>query len=99
MISSREKTIEKEHLITDKGEYNYIRLTNNNFAQLIEIFMIIKEKLLEGDVSKTYKINESVLLETSDRSTLSKNFKSKTPDFTYQSMNIKDKRAFKYLKY
>ena len=98
MISSREKTIEKEHLITDKGEYNYIRLTNNNFAQLIEIFMVIKEKLLEGDVSKTYKINESVLLETSDRSTLSKNFKSKTPDFTYQSMNIKDKRAFKYLK-
>ena len=98
MISSREKTIEKEHLITDRGEYNYIRLTNNNFAQLIEIFMIIKEKLLEGDVSKTYKINESVLLETSDRSTLSKNFKSKTPNFTYQSMNIKDKRAFKYLK-
>ena len=98
MISSREKTIEKEHLITDRGEYNYIRLTNNNFAQLIEIFMVIKEKLLEGDVSKTYKINESVLLETSDRSTLSKNFKSKTPDFTYKSMNIKDKRAFKYLK-
>ena len=98
MISSREKTIEKEHLITDKGEYNYIRLTNNNFAQLIEIFMVIKEKLLEGDVSKTYKINESVLLETSDRSTLSKNFKSKTPDFTYKLMNIKDKRAFKYLK-
>ena len=98
MISSREKTIEKEHLITDKGEYNYIRLTNNNFAQLIEIFMVIKEKLLEGDISKTYKINESVLLETSDRSTLSKNFKSKTPDFAYKSMNIKDKRAFKYLK-
>ena len=98
MNSSREKTIEKEHLITDKGEYNYIRLTNNNFAQLIEIFMVIKEKLLEGDVSKTYKINESVLLETSDRSTLSKNFKSKTPDFAYKSMNIKDKRAFKYLK-
>ena len=98
MNSSREKTIEKERLITDKGEYNYIRLTNNNFAQLIEIFMVIKEKLLEGDISKTYKINESVLLETSDRSTLSKNFKSKTPDFTYKSMNIKDKRAFKYLK-
>ena len=64
MKASREKTIEKEHLITDRGEYNYIRLTNNNFAQLIEVFMIIKEKLLEGDDSKTYRINESqVVLE------------------------------------
>lgn len=64
MRASREKTIEKEHLITDRGEYNYIRLTNNNFAQLIEVFMIIKEKLLEGDDSKTYRINESqVVLE------------------------------------
>lgn len=59
MKASREKTIEKEHLITDRGEYNYIRLTNNNFAQLIEVFMEIKQKLLEGDDSKTYKINES----------------------------------------
>lgn len=64
MKASREKTIEKERLITDRGEYNYIRLTNNNFAQLIEVFMIIKEKLLEGDDSKTYRINESqVVLE------------------------------------
>ena len=62
MKASREKTIEKEHLITDRGEYNYIRLTNNNFAQLIEVFMIIKEKLLEGDDSKTYRINESQII-------------------------------------
>lgn len=67
MKASREKTIEKEHLITDRGEYNYIRLTNNNFAQLIEVFMIIKEKLLEGDDSKTYRINESqVVLENTN---------------------------------
>lgn len=62
MRASREKTIEKEHLITDRGEYNYIRLTNNNFAQLIEVFMEIKQKLLEGDDSKTYKINESSII-------------------------------------
>lgn len=58
MRASREKTIEKERIITNRGEYNYLRLTNNNFAQLIEIFMNIKEKLLEGDNSKTYKINK-----------------------------------------
>ena len=62
MKASREKTIEKEHIITDRGEYNYIRLTNNNFAQLIEVFMEIKQKLLEGDDSKTYKINESGMI-------------------------------------
>lgn len=61
MRASREKTIEKERIITDRGEYNYIRLTNNDFSQLLDVFMTIKEKLLEGDVSKTYKINESVI--------------------------------------
>lgn len=59
MISSREKTIEKERLITDRGDYNYIRLTNNNFAQLLDIFMVIKQRLLEGDDNKVIKINES----------------------------------------
>ena len=83
MISSREKTIEKEHLITDKGEYNYIRLTNNNFAQLIEIFMVIKEKLLEGDVSKTYKINESVILESNNE------FKNETELLNWMKNNIR----------
>ena len=63
MNSSRERTIQKERLITDRGEYNYIRLTNNNFAQLIEVFMIIKEKLLEGNESKTYRINENAIIE------------------------------------
>ena len=61
MRASREKTIEKERIITNRGEYNYIRLTNNDFSQLLDVFMTIKEKLLEGDVSKTYKINESVI--------------------------------------
>ena len=79
MKASREKTIEKEHLITDRGEYNYIRLTNNNFAQLIEVFMIIKEKLLEGDDSKTYRINESqVVLEiTNINPSIPNNFMTK----------------------
>ena len=59
MRASREKTIEKEHLITDRGEYNYVRLTNNNFAQLIEVFMNIKQKLIEGIDAPTININES----------------------------------------
>jgi len=61
-IASREKTIEKEKLITDKGQYNYIRLTNNDFPQLIEVFMIMKKKLIDGDDSKTIKINEDNMI-------------------------------------
>ena len=58
MIASREKTIEKEKVITDKGEYNYIRLTDNQFVQLIDILMEIKEADLNGDTNKIIKINK-----------------------------------------
>lgn len=58
MIASREKTIEKEKVITDKGEYNYLRLTNNDFVQLIEIFMELKDHYLTGDDSKIIRIHE-----------------------------------------
>ena len=58
MISSRERTLAKEKLITDKGEYNYLRLTNNNFAQLIEIFMSLKQRSLEDDDRKIVRVNE-----------------------------------------
>ena len=64
MIASREKTIEKEKVITDKGEYNYLRLTNNDFVQLIEIFMELKDHYLTGDDSKIVKINESCINES-----------------------------------
>lgn len=86
MRASREKTIEKERIITDRGEYNYIRLTNNDFSQLLDVFMTIKEKLLEGDVSKTYKINESVIFEN----TYSK-LNVKTPErlLAWMKSNIK----------
>lgn len=59
MRSSRQRTIEKEKLITDRGEFNYLRLTDNQFVQLLEIFMEIKKALLEGDDGKIVKINES----------------------------------------
>lgn len=59
MRSSRQRTIEKEKLITDRGEFNYLRLTDNQFVQLLEIFMEIKKALLEGDDNKIVRINES----------------------------------------
>lgn len=59
MTASREKTIEKERVVTNRGVYNYIRLTNNAFEQLIDVFMAIKEKLLNDDESTTVRIHES----------------------------------------
>ena len=61
MKASREKTIEKEKFITDSGIYSYIRLTNNDFSQLLEIFMEIKDKILVKNYSPTVRVNESYI--------------------------------------
>lgn len=60
MIASREKTIEKEKVITDRGEYNYVRLTNNEFVQFVDVVMAMKEKAMNDDESRTVRIHESV---------------------------------------
>jgi len=70
MQSSRQRTIEKEKLITDRGEYHYLRLTDNQFVQLLEIFMDIKKALIEGFDGKVVRINES-------KSTIDKNYEPK----------------------
>ena len=66
MIASREKTLEKERIITDKGEYNYLRLTNNQFEQLIDIFMQIKDLAINGefDSKRVVRVNENYTLES-----------------------------------
>ena len=58
-IDSKQRTIEKEKLFTSEGDYNYIRLTNNEFVQLINVFMDLKYKQLIGDYRKAVHINES----------------------------------------
>jgi len=66
MISSREKTIEKERIITDKGEYNYLRLTNNQFDQVIDVFMQIKDLAMNGEFEnkRVVRINENYTIES-----------------------------------
>ena len=98
MIASREKTVQKEKIITDRGEYNYIRLTNNEFTQLIEFFMEIKEKMLNDDPSMTVRIHE-----TSVSSELDKNYKTKgkksLSDFKCIKINEDNIKQFKELKH
>lgn len=64
MQQYRDKQIEKEKAIVKDREYNYIRLTDNNFEQLLEIMMDIKMSLLdESDLKNDpiVHINESMI--------------------------------------
>jgi hypothetical protein len=53
MPEYRAKQLEKEKFITDQGEYNYIRLTNNEFVQLLTIFAELKENYMDSTEPKT----------------------------------------------
>lgn len=53
MPEYRAKQLMKEKFITDQGEYNYIRLTNNEFVQLLTIFAELKESYSNEDEPKT----------------------------------------------
>lgn len=61
MKSYREKQICKENAIRELGKYNYIRLTNNNFAQLLLVLAELKEQMMDISDEKgpIIKINES----------------------------------------
>ena len=69
MDEYRAKQRNKEAAIIDQGEYNYLRLTDNKFDQLIEIMMDLKDSMTELDgpyyqkvsgYKPVVKINESV---------------------------------------
>lgn len=61
MVSYREKQVAKEEMITNMGKYNYLRLTNNQFGQLIDILYDLKMQMIDDsdDNKKTIvKIHE-----------------------------------------
>jgi len=60
MQSYREKQIEKEKMITNLGVYNYIRLTDNQFVQLIDILAELKEQAMNGEISPISRIHEAM---------------------------------------
>ena len=62
MTDSRQRQIYKEKMITNLGTYNYLRLTNNNFEQLLEIFADLKMQMIDDTNENTkavIRINES----------------------------------------
>ena len=61
----RGKQLAKEVMITNLGKFNYLRLTNNNFAQLLEALAEIKYENLDQKTATrvSYFINESGVIE------------------------------------
>lgn len=55
MPETRAKTLAKEDAIIKLGQYNYLRLTDNNFIQLLDIFVDLKEQSRSAEPNK--KIN------------------------------------------
>jgi hypothetical protein len=60
MPEYRAKQIAKEKMITDQGEYSYIRLTNNEFVQLLDIFAELKKISMEPKPNTIVRVHESL---------------------------------------
>lgn len=58
MDEYREKQLEKEKAVREDGKYNYLRLTDNDFGQLMEIMAILKISLMDDPDQRIIKVNE-----------------------------------------
>lgn len=60
MKEYRAKQLAKEDAIVKSGKYNYLRLTNNNFGQLLSTMAELKLQLVENNIDeRIIRINES----------------------------------------
>jgi hypothetical protein len=61
MVDYRKKQVEKEKVITNQGTYSYLRLTNNDFGQLLSILAELKMQLVDtGSKDPIFRIHEEV---------------------------------------
>lgn len=92
----RAKQSAKEEAIVKQKQYNYIRLTDNNFSQLLLILAELKEQMIDDSDNKTERI--VTINETSVNSKLDPNFKkgSKYSISSYKKIDISDKIIKQY---
>ena len=92
----RAKQSAKEEAIVKQKQYNYIRLTDNNFSQLLLILAELKEQMIDDSDNKTERI--VAINETSVNSKLDPNFKkgSKYSISSYKKIDISDKIIKQY---
>ena len=70
MPEYREKQVAKEEAIKKLNKYNYIRLTDNKFEQLLQLMIELKELYIEnnGAYNPIIRINESYIINEIDNS-------------------------------
>jgi len=59
MPEYRAKQIAKERYIIKNTDYNYLRLTNNDFSQLLAVFMELKMEMSNDTPERVIRINEA----------------------------------------
>ena len=62
MPEYRAKQIAKEQFIIKHTNYNYLRLTNNDFSQLLAIFANLKMQMVENTGERVIHVNENKFL-------------------------------------
>ena len=60
MPEYRAKQVEKEKHIINNTDYNYLRLTNNDFGQLLAVMMDLKMQLVDGTGKRVIHVNENM---------------------------------------
>lgn len=58
----QEKLIAKEKAISEQDQYNYVRVVNNDFSQLLGIMSVIKYNMQENIPGRVMRVNETVEL-------------------------------------
>lgn len=59
MADTRKRQIAKEKHIIENTNYNYLRLTDNDFSQLLSVFADIKLHLIEDSKERIIHVNEN----------------------------------------
>lgn len=59
MPEYRRKQLAKEEYIIKHTNYNYVRLTDNDFSQLLSVMMDLKMSLVDGSERRVVHVNES----------------------------------------
>ena len=60
MYESRKKKLAKEKYVIEEKDYNYIRLTNKDFSQLLAVFADLKMNLVDNAGNRVIHVNENM---------------------------------------
>lgn len=78
MPEYRAKQIAKEKYIIKNTDFNYLRLTNNDFSQLLAVFMELKMEMSNDTPERVIRINEG-----NNESYIEEGFLKSEPDILY----------------